>query len=101
MLDLSRLDEGDILEGLSILLARLTFHDEMSLSRASVAEAARLCAKVDPKDTPFVALTLELGGRLWTGDRVLVRGLRAGGFDRFYLPALVPLPAAEIPPGSA
>jgi len=101
LLDLSRLDEGDILECLRILLARLTFHDEMSLSRASVAEAARLCAEVDPKDTPFVALTIELGGRLWTGDCVLVRGLRARGFDRFYLPQIIPLPSAEMPPGSA
>jgi predicted nucleic acid-binding protein len=40
--------------------------------------------KVDPKDTPFVALTIELDGRLWTGDKALVRGLRAQGFDRFY-----------------
>jgi predicted nucleic acid-binding protein len=68
------------------MLARLTFHDELSLSRASVEEADRLCADLDPKDTPFVALTIELGGRLWTGDKALVRGLRAKGFDRFYLP---------------
>lgn len=86
LIDLSRLTERDILEALSVILGHLTFHDEMSLSRASVDEAVRLCDDVDPKDTPFVALTIELGGRLWTGDKVLVRGLRAQGFDRFYLP---------------
>jgi predicted nucleic acid-binding protein len=86
LLALSRLTEGDILEALSVILSRLTFHDELSLSRESIDQAARLCADVDPKDTPFVALTIELGGRLWTGDKALVRGLRAQGFDRFYLP---------------
>lgn len=86
LVELSRLTEGEILQALSVILGRLTFHDELSLSRASVDEAARLCADVDPKDTPFVALTIELGGRLWTGDKALVRGLRTHGFDRFYLP---------------
>jgi predicted nucleic acid-binding protein len=86
LVELSRLTEGDILEALSVILRRLTFHDELSLSRASVDEGDRLCADLDPKDTPFVALTIELGGRLWTGDKALVRGLRAKGFDRFYLP---------------
>jgi predicted nucleic acid-binding protein len=86
LFDLSRLTEEDILQALSFILARLTFHDELSLSQASVAKADRLCADVDPKDTPFVALAIELGGRLWTGDKALVRGLRAQGFDQFYLP---------------
>ncbi|MEI7935826.1 MAG: PIN domain-containing protein [Verrucomicrobiota bacterium] len=33
---------------------------------------------------PFIALTLHLDGRLWTGDDKLKAGLRAKGFDRFF-----------------
>jgi predicted nucleic acid-binding protein len=35
---------------------------------------------------PFIALTLHLDGRLWTGDEELKAGLRAKGFDRFFEP---------------
>ena len=44
-------------------------------------EARRLCRDVDLKDSPFVALTLHLDGRLWTGDDELKTGLLAKGFD--------------------
>ena len=37
-------------------------------------------------DTPFIALTLHLDGRLWTEDAELEIGLRAKGFDRFLTP---------------
>lgn len=41
---------------------------------------------VDEKDTPYVALTLHLDGRLWTDDVELKRGLMAKNFDRFFEP---------------
>jgi predicted nucleic acid-binding protein len=41
---------------------------------------------VDEKDTPYVALTLQLDGRLWTHDGALKTALRAKGFDRFFEP---------------
>ena len=50
------------------------------------ANIARLCKEVDEKDTPYVALTLHLDGRLWTHDTKLKVRLRTSGFDRFYEP---------------
>lgn len=47
-------------------------------------EAHRLCREVDEKDTPYVALTLHLDGRLWTDDDGLKTGLRPRRFDRFF-----------------
>ena len=35
-------------------------------------------------DLLFVGLTLELKGRLWTGDKKLIRGLTANGFNQFF-----------------
>ena len=34
-------------------------------------EACRLTKDVDPKDAPYVALTLHLGAKLWTDDAEL------------------------------
>lgn len=44
-------------------------------------EARRLCRETDENDTPFVALTLHMDGRLWTVDDELKRG-----FERFFEP---------------
>jgi predicted nucleic acid-binding protein len=49
-------------------------------------EAHRLCHDIDPTDTPHIALTLTLDGRLWTGDRRLMEGLKRKGFERFFVP---------------
>jgi predicted nucleic acid-binding protein len=80
------LGEEDLLECLYELLARVHFVEEGSIPIGTWTEARRLCRDVDPKDAPFVALTLHLDGQLWTGDDELKAGLRARGFDRFYQP---------------
>ena len=80
------LSEEDLLECLSELLARVHFVEEGSITIGTWTEARRLCRDVDPKDAPFVALTLPLDGQLWTGDDELKAGLRARGFDQFYQP---------------
>ena len=47
-------------------------------------EAHRLCKDIDGKDTPYVALTLYLGGKFWTEDLELKSGLMAKGFTEFF-----------------
>ena len=46
-----------------------------------------MCHDVDQSDTPHVALTLELDGLLWTGDKALKEELKRKGFDRFFEPS--------------
>ena len=82
----SALGEGELLECLNALLARIIFLDEGIIPIGTWMEGRRLCAGVDPKDAPFVTLTLHVDGRLWTGDGELEAGLRARGFDRFFVP---------------
>lgn len=38
---------------------------------------------IDLKDMVYVALTLEIDGKLWTGDHQLRQGLLQKGFDQF------------------
>ena len=53
---------------------------------ADLQPNVRLCKGIDENDTAYVALTLHLDGRFWTGDERLKTGLRARGFDRFFEP---------------
>jgi predicted nucleic acid-binding protein len=82
----SALTEDELLECLYELLARVRFIEEWNIRIGTWMEARRFCREVDLKDTPFVALTLHVDGRLWTGDAELKAGLRAKGFNRFFEP---------------
>jgi predicted nucleic acid-binding protein len=80
------LTEGELLEALQSLVSRLEFVNEANISLGVWMEAHRLCKNVDEHDTPYIALTLHLDGRLWTEDAQLKQALRAKGFDGFYEP---------------
>ena len=82
----STLSEEDVLIALHELCECLTFIREADIALGTWVEAARLTKDVDAKDTPYVALTLHLSGRLWTKDDQLRQGLRARGFDHFWEP---------------
>ncbi|MGD0091727.1 MAG: PIN domain-containing protein [Planctomycetota bacterium] len=82
----TELSEEELLEVLNALLARIRFADECAIPLGTWLEARRLCRDIDEKDTPFVALTLHLDGKLWTEDEELKKGLRAKGFDQFSEP---------------
>lgn len=44
------------------------------------------CKNVDVTDMDFVALSLQTGYKLWTGDKKLKKGLLAKGIDIFFEP---------------
>ncbi len=82
----SRLDEDALLELLYALVNHIHFYDEELITLGAWAKAIRLCRDCDPKDTPYVALTLHLNAQLWTRDKELIVGLQAKGFNNFYHP---------------
>lgn len=86
ILSLSQLTEDNLAHLYHVLLRRLHLQKEDLISSNHWITAHRLCRDVDEADTPHVALVLELGGLLWTGDKRLREGLQAKGFDRFFAP---------------
>lgn len=85
ILQYSKLDETDVLESLRTILGKIKFYDEDLLSKDSLKKAYELCSLIDVKDTPFVALTIEVNGFLWTGDKKLKNFLGQKGFNKLWL----------------
>lgn len=44
-------------------------------------KAEDICTSIDAYDTAFVAFALYTNGKLWTGDKKLISGLRDKGFE--------------------
>lgn len=66
------------------LIRAVDVFKESLLSPSARREAYRLCKDIDETDTPHVAITIELDGLLWTGDKRLRQGLESKGFTQFY-----------------
>ncbi len=62
------------------LFSEIIVFPKIAISNESFEKAYELCIDVDPKDTPYIALSIELDIPLWTNDKKLVEGLRKKGF---------------------
>jgi len=66
-----------------LLFEELTVIPKFAISSMNWQKAYEICKDADEKDTPFVALSLELDVPLWTNDKKLGEGVKKKGFDRF------------------
>jgi predicted nucleic acid-binding protein len=72
-------EEIDTLMG--SILKQIEFFNEAIIEKLYWQEADILTKNVDSKDISFVALALQTGGKLWTGDKKLAAHLKLMGFD--------------------
>jgi predicted nucleic acid-binding protein len=75
----SKLNQHDLAEVEALLFSTITFVSEELISEQSWIKAYELTKDVDEDDTPFVALGIELNAKVWTGDKVLSKGLSKKG----------------------
>jgi predicted nucleic acid-binding protein len=66
---------------IQMLFKEITVIPKFAISKENWYEAYKLCADIDEKDTPFVALSIELAVPLWTNDKKLVKGLKKKSFN--------------------
>lgn len=64
-----------------MLLRKIELIDLESIRTSTWEKAIELVESVDEFDAPFVALSLEMEAPLWTGDKKLIKGLKAKGVD--------------------
>lgn len=55
-----------------------------AISETYWKQAYELAADVDEDDTPFLATAIGIEANIWTGDKRLINGLRAKGFQGIY-----------------
>jgi predicted nucleic acid-binding protein len=80
----SELSEDEVVRMYYKLIKRFLIVKEDVISSANWMKAYELCKDIDESDTLAVALTLQMDGLLWTGDKRLKRGLGEKGFKMFY-----------------
>nr|MBK9652263.1 hypothetical protein [Bacteroidota bacterium] len=71
-----------MLEALYLILKRVIFINDFSISQKDFDTAFDLVKDIDAKDTIFIAMNNFLKTILWTGDTKLVTGLRNKGYKR-------------------
>ena len=80
----SKLTESEFYLYFNGIIELIKFIPTDFTSLESRQKAYDLCHDVDIKDTPFLALSIELAIPLWTRDKKLKDGLRKKGFHEFY-----------------
>lgn len=59
----------------------INFVDLSEISEKSIEYSFDIVKDIDIDDAVFVALSLDLNAKLWTGDRKLINGLHSKGLD--------------------
>lgn len=81
----TKLDREELQRFALKLLQKLTVVPSLLLSQPSLKHAHEACEDIDEKDTMYLAVAIELGVTLITGDRALHDGLRERGFRNVVL----------------
>ena len=80
---ITKLSDSELYELIELLYRKIHFISEELIPKESLLIADKLTADVDFDDVLFVALSVHLNCKLWTGDKVLVNALMKKGFKRF------------------
>ncbi|MES2808376.1 MAG: PIN domain-containing protein [Bacteroidota bacterium] len=80
---ISKKPEEAVIDDIQHYLKFISIYDELLIESKYLKEAKRLTEGVDLYDMDYVALTLQTGGVLWTGDKKLTEHLKSMNFDMF------------------
>lgn len=83
IIKLSNQSEIHIDKIISILLKKIKIIDLELIPKKILSDAERLLIDIDIDDTEFVAITDYLNGKLWSGDKKLIKGLLKKGWNKF------------------
>ena len=78
----SKKPEHAVLELKQSYLKNIVLYDETLIHERYWLEAESLTDDIDHFDVSYVALALQIGGPLWTGDKKLTAHLKMKGFNR-------------------
>jgi predicted nucleic acid-binding protein len=58
----------------------IKFISEVQIPESSWISAEKLVSDIDPNDTPYIAYAKHFRGKLWSGDKKLMNGLKKKGY---------------------
>lgn len=73
---ISKYSDTDLHKAASLIISRIRFINVELIPQRLFIKAEKLAADIDIDDTEFIALTEHVRGKLWTGDKQLVKGLK-------------------------
>ncbi len=66
----------------TLIISRIKFISVQLIPRNLFIAAEKLTSNIDIDDTEFVALTEHIQGKLWTGDKELMKGLKKKNWEK-------------------
>jgi predicted nucleic acid-binding protein len=79
---IANLDDNKFIKTYELVMHNITILNHSVIPIEFYKKAENLCSSIDIDDTPFVAVTEFIRGKLWTGDKVLINGLIAKDYKR-------------------
>ena len=83
LIKISGLTIEEVQEAEFHLYKDIHFISEEQIKISNWLAADLLVAGVDPKDTHYIAYSKEFRGKIWSGDKKLIKGLAAKDFTNF------------------
>jgi len=85
ILSKTQMDADRLQEFTLFIFSKIVFIPAYYVSEKSKKRAYELCAEIDEKDIPYLALSIELNKVLITRDKSLCNGLRRKGYNHVVL----------------
>lgn len=79
---IGKLTDNEFIETYELIIRNLSILNHTIIPKKFYKTALELCNSVDVEDTAFVAITNYLKGKLWTGDKKLIKGLKEKNYHR-------------------
>ena len=80
--DIAYLTENEFLETYELILRNVTVVNHSIVPHRFYKKAYDICVSIDVDDTVFIAFFNYIRGKLWTGDKKFITGLKNSGFKR-------------------
>lgn len=75
--------DAELSKAITLITNKIRFIDARLIPPQTFLESQQLLEDIDVDDTEFVALTTHISGKLWSGDKALLAGLKQKGWDHF------------------
>jgi predicted nucleic acid-binding protein len=75
--------KSELRKQLSLLEKKIKIVDVRLIPKNYIKTAISLLQDIDIDDVEYVALTDHIKGKLWTGDKILIKGLQRKGWNKF------------------